>query len=88
MIKDLKNEMIEKSLAELIDMITQKYGCNPFAQLDKALRIVRTRNYNHYRSIIKHFDDIGYILADRGETEFLIKMDEISELIKIGRAHV
>jgi len=83
------SERLEKLLEETISLIEDSFGSNPFEELNRALKIIKQRNYSQYSSINKKMR--GYLEVIYGrkikyEKEILDNLNEIFLIISKNSA--
>jgi len=89
--KELLRIKLEKELENLIALINQKLGSNPYIDLDKSLKIVLQKNYTQFPSIKKK---INYVFMRLYDSQLYVENikhtadlihDTLSEIIKLEK---
>jgi Zn-dependent M16 (insulinase) family peptidase len=74
---------LEEHIDELIQLICNSLGNNPYDDLNKIKSIVAQRNYSQFGSIEKKLKDLGISLYNRRLSESSLISNKINELIAI-----
>jgi Na+/phosphate symporter len=80
----LKYIQVEILLNEVKDMISNEIGNNPYEDLEKMIKIVSQKNYNHIPAIRNKLKNLSMMLYNRHLdcSEFIFeKLDEVYSLV-------
>jgi hypothetical protein len=73
--------ILEKHVDELIQLVNNSLGGNPYDELGKIKKIVAQRNYNQFNGIEKKLKDFGIALYNRRLTGSLLINDKINDVL-------
>lgn len=75
---------IEFLLQEIKEILTKEIGYNPYDDLEKSIKIISNKNYNHLISLNKTLKNITILLYNRNLNCTLLvlkKIDKVHEII-------
>lgn len=61
-----KSSKLEEMLKELANIIYTKLKLEPFEDIDNSLKIVSSKNYNHYFTIRRKIENLTMLLFQSG----------------------
>lgn len=76
---------LEQLISETIILITKSIGDNPFEALNNCLKIVKQRNYHHFKSMATKIKTVGITLYGSqiiNEDIIIKNLDEIYNIIR------
>ncbi len=80
---NIKCKRIEVLLDEIIGLILDEIGTNPYDDLEKAKKIVSQRNINQIDLVIKKLDNFSMLLYNRSLDNSKIIIDKLNEIYSL-----